>query len=529
MTSGRNKYEVTILSSVVVPERKAINDLSDELSYGYARLDVFGKTFLPESFSTPYSELHDDIFRLVNDSTKQKVAIAAPRNVGKTTIAKTLVERSILYRDYEFILYISNSEGVAAMQTENIKRELRTNRDIRSVFGDITISDDDIDDEIFSKKAWVAYGNTLVMPRGSGQQVRGLLYKNYRPQLIIVDDLEKKDELENPENRRKLKEWFYSDLLKCVDRYSDKWRIIYIDTLKHYESLLEELLQSEDWDGIRLDLCDDDYTSKVPYMISTEDLKKEAEAHRKKGQLDVFYMEYRNMPIAKEDASFQQQYFKYFDPVDIDKRNLEFVIIVDPAKTANMKSADSAIVGIGVDYARNALYVWDIVSGKFFPDELYNEMFEMRRRLNAFVIGVETTGLEEFIKQPITNEMQKRGPQDFAELIWLKARGGDPSGDKGKIKRISALVPFYRQGYVYHNRNCCSKLEAQLLSFPRSGLVDCADATAYIVEMLELGERYFTVPEEERQQYGVDEDGNIRDEFSELEYEAALEGDWRAA
>ena len=492
-------------------------DIKDVLALCYQHIGIFCKTLLPEAFNTPWSVLHTQMLNAI-DSGHQRICIAAPRGLGKTSLARALVEKSILFRDYEFIPYISNSETIATMQTENIKRELLSNREIRRIFGSVQINADDPElDDSFSKQSWVAFGSSLVMPRGAGQQVRGLLYKNYRPQLIVIDDLEKKEELENPENRSKLKEWFYSDLLKCVDRYSNKWRIIYIDTLKHYDSLLQELLTDPEWYSLRLDLCDDNYVSQAPHLISTEELKREVESHRAKGMLDVFYMEYRNLPISKEDATFRQEYFKYYEERELDNRQLENVVIVDPAKTANMHSADSAIVGIGIDYTTNALYIRDIVSGKFFPDDLYEEMFAMRRRLNAHVIGIEVTGLEEFIKQPITNEMLRRGPADAFEPCWLKARGGAPDGEKGKIKRIGSLSPYYRQGWIYHNKTNCAKLEAQLLSFPRSGLVDVADATAYIIELMELGGRYFTTPE--------DIIGDI-DEFASLDYDPPLE-DWR--
>ena len=500
------------MSATISPE------MADILALCYKDTSIFCKTLLPEAFNTPWSPLHKAILNAL-DSKDQKICFAAPRGLGKTSLARALVQKAILFRDYEFVLYVSNSETVATMQTENIKRELLTNREIRKVFGSVQINTDDPElDDSFSKQSWVAFGSTLVMPRGAGQQIRGLIYRNSRPQLIIVDDLEKKEELENPENRRKLKEWFYSDLMRCVDRYSDKWKIILLDTLKHYDSLLQELLTSEDWNSQRLDICDDEFNSYVPHLISTEDLRREVEIHRARGMLDVFYMEMRNLPISKEDATFRQEYFKYYEERELDGASIENVIIVDPAKTANMHSADSAIVGIGIDYTHNAIYIRDIVSGKFFPDDLYEEMFAMRRRLNAHVIGIEVTGLEEFIKQPITNEMLRRGPADAFEPIWLKARGGAPDGEKGKIKRIGALSPYYRQGWILHNKSNCAKLEAQLLSFPRSGLVDVADATAYVIELLELGGRYFTAPD-----YDPNE---LEDEFSSLEYEAPLE-DWR--
>jgi hypothetical protein len=43
---------------------------------------------------------------------------------------------------------------------------------------------------------------------------------------------------------------------------------------------------------------------------------------------------------------------------------------------------------------------------------------------------------------------------------------------------------------VYHNPTCCGPLEAQLMSYPRSKYLDVMDVFSYIVEMLELGERY---------------------------------------
>jgi hypothetical protein len=496
-------------------------ELSSPLELCYSSIGVYGKTFLPEAFNTPYSELHLDMHRLL-DSSAQLIAIAAPRGLGKTTTVRALVERSILFRDYEFIPYVSNGETVATMQTENIKRSLRTNPLVRKTFGDIQISVDDPEvDESFSKSSWVAFGNTLVMPRGAGQQVRGLIYKTFRPQLIIVDDLEKKEELDNPTNRTKLKDWFFSDLMKCVDSYSKKWRIIYIDTLKHHDSLLQTLLDSPEWSSIRLDLCDDNYNSKVPHLKSTAELKREAEEHRAKGLLHVFYMEYRNMPIALEDKGFREEFFKYFNWQEIDRKRYEWVIIVDPAKTANMKSADSALVGIGVDYEKGDILIAEIVSGKMYPDELYEEMFAMRRRLNAHVVGVEVTGLEEFIKQPILNEMLKRGPVDTFEPIWLKARGGTAE-EKGKLARIGTLVPYYRLGYIRHNKTNCAKLESQLLAFPKSALLDVADATAYIIELLELGERYFSTPPEENS----NAESSHEDEFAGLEYDPPLTG-WR--
>jgi hypothetical protein len=144
---------------------------------------------------------------------------------------------------------------------------------------------------------------------------------------------------------------------------------------------------------------------------------------------------------------------------------------------------------------------------------MYNLTFDMADRLGARVIGYEVTSLNEFIAQPFRNQMAMRGR--FYELVDLKARGQA----RGKEKRISSLSAYYRQGLVYHNQACCSVLEQQLLSHPRSKKDDVADGTAYVIELLDSGDRYFEAPE-----------ASSDDEFKELEkedYDEALPEGWR--
>ena len=498
---------------------------------------VLAKTFFPERFYMPFAEkVHGEIFNLI-DGPENKVAIAAPRGWGKTSIvALALQARYVLYHLTPFIIYINKSHEAASLQTENLRRELVTNRMIKHFFGSVKARGAKTAefDETFSKKSWVAY-NTLVWPRGAGQQVRGVLFKNDRPGLIIIDDLEDPEMVQNEEYRHKQYEWLYADVVKAVPRIGPKaknYKIVYIDTLKHEDSVLQKLLDSPEWKSIRLEACDDNFKSSAPEFMSDEDIKKEWEEHVKAGQSDVFFRELRNLPISTKDSIFRKEYFHYYN-IDSQSRDendlslldaeiqtdqhIETVIILDPAKTVKIHSAESAILAIGIDLRNARIYLRDGISGKMYPDEIYDNLFDMAIRYNAKVIGVEETGLAEFIKQPIKNEMFKRASSSkgqFFELVWLKARGSH-NGEKGKSLRIKELVPYYRQGYIYHNKRSAItiKLEQQLLMFPRSKLWDIMDCFAYIIEMLELGERYFS-PQDDIQ--------DTNSEYAELEYEKSV-------
>jgi len=494
------------------------------------------QTYFPERFYMPFADkVHGEIFKLI-DGPDNKVAIAAPRGWGKTSIvALALMARYIMFNHTGFICYINKSHDAASLQTENLRRELVTNRMIKHFFGNFRHRDANKNefDEVFSKKAWVAY-NTLVWPRGAGQQVRGVLFKNDRPGLIVIDDLEDPEMIENPEYRRKQFEWLYADVVKAVPRIGKKardYKIVYIDTLKHEDALIQKLLDSNEWKSVRLEACDDNFKSSAPEFMSDEDIQREWQEHVDSSQTDVFFRELRNLPISTKDAAFRKEYFHYYNVPEITSHNetdlklldvqvqndqsIETVVILDPAKTVKIHSAESAIVGIGIDLTNARLYIRDVVSEKMYPDEIYDALFDMALRLDAKVIGIEETSLNEFIRQPIKNEMFKRAAGNkgsFYELVWLKARGG-----MKKELRVKELVPYYRQGYIFHNKLCTNmnRLEQQLLMFPRSKLWDIMDCVAYIIEMLELGERYFS-PKENI----VD----IESEYDSLEYEKPLDG-----
>jgi len=462
-------------------------------------------TLFPERFHRKFSKLHDEIFKVLDNDSMQKVVIAAPRGFGKTTIDTIAYPaKKILFREKKFIVPISCTATSAVMQGENLKRELLHNQYIVNLFGPMK-------SEKFSAEQWITSTNTMVMPRGAGQQIRGILFNRYRPDLIIGDDLEDKESVKSEEQRAKLKEWFFSDVCNSIDRGSKNWKIVVVGTVLHEDSLLVNLLEDPEWHSVRLSLCDDDFKSNWPDFISDEEVIDLYNSHKNKtpSQVDLFYQEYRNIPISTEDAAFKFEYFKDYSEAEMIRtqkvKDWNTIILVDPAKTVKMHSAESAIVGVGIDKDGGSIYVRDIISNKLHPDELYDEAINMASRIGAMTIAVEVTSLHEFISQPFKNQMRIKGCH--AQFKELKAVGR-------KEDRIKELIPYYRQGLVFHNPNCCLKLQSQLMSFPKSRLWDVMDALAYVTKFMELEGEYFTPP---------DVNLDIGEDYSDLYNEECLQ------
>ncbi len=496
-------------------------DLKDVLAECYLNTKACASVIFPDRFYLPFSSIHDEIFKPLDDDSIQKVCIAAPRGFGKSSIVNLAYPaKKILFRDKKFIVPISNTATQATMQGENLKNELLSNPIVKELFGNMKSN-------TFSKEQWITDNGVMVMPRGAGQQVRGFLYGNYRPDLIIIDDLEDAESVRSEEQRKKLKEWFFADVMNSVSRSSKSWKIVVIGTLLHEDSLLANLLEDKTWYTVKLEICDDQYKSNWPDFMSDNDIAQLVDSFRVQGMLDTFYREYRNIAISTEDATFLQQYFRYYDETEtnLDKNNeIENVVIIDPAKTVKMHSAHSAIVGIGVDLIHNKFYIRDVIGDMLHPDELYTKAINMCKSLKARVLAVEVTSLNEFITYPLKTAIAQSGI--VLTLVELSARAK-------KEDRISALVPFYRRGLIYHNKSCCGALEAQLLSFPRGRRVDIIDAEAYLIELLEEGERYFMPEGVAKLESEAFNKLNESDDFSELENddfgEGVVErGRWRA-
>jgi predicted phage terminase large subunit-like protein len=454
---------------------------------------AFGKLFLPEHYTRAFAPIHGSLFRMI-DSKEEKTALAAPRGFGKTTnVGLALPLRTICYKLASYICYISCTYGKASEDLDTLKKEITGNEPIYKVFGDLK-------GDKWTEGIIETTNGVRVVAKGAGNQIRGTKTGHSRPDLVIVDDLEDSEAVRNPDRRNYLKEWFYSDVINSI---APGGRILVIGTILHEDSLLQNLLEDPEWTSMRLELFNDRYESNWPEYKTDNDIRLMIENYKNRGMLDVLYREYRNLPIATEDACFRPEYFKDYEQEWLKDPNVRYVVIIDPAKTIKITADDTAIGCIGVNTAANRIYFVDCVSGKMEPDEIYRNAADMADRWNTPDIAPEVTSLHEFIMQPFKAYLAKRGR--YYNLIELKAQGAKPD-------RIRQLVPYYRQGMVYHNPmpSIKGKLETQLLAFDRGRRDDIIDMFAYILKVFELQNMVFSL-------------GNIPGYDEEEEYKMLLE------
>lgn len=513
------------------------NEIDDLILPCIGSTPITGVTIFPEHFTRPFCPVHNEIFKILDNDNIKRAAIAAPRGFGKTTtIGLGFAGRRALFREDAYIVYISSTATEAASKIKTLAHELLESELIRELFGDlkgVKWAEEKGEIELSDSNGSFCF----IQAKGAGSQVRGLKWGKHRPTLFIVDDLEDAEEVQNEMIRKKLKEWFFADLIGACDQArTSKTRVIVIGTILHEDALLANLLdegsitdedellddslkllkQREEFTTVRLEACDDEFNSVWPEYLTSEELRYKAAVYERRGLLDVFYREWRNIVIAKDSATFQKSMFRYYDEDDKDfklsLRNIETIILVDPAKTANTTSAFTAILAVGFDCTTNRIYVRDAVNKKLTPDGIFTEALDMADRFNTCVIGIEVTGLNNFVIYPFDQAAAVR--KRFYDIKHIKAI-------KEKTLRVAGLAYFYRVGSVYHNKDVHvhGTLETQLMSFPRSKYWDVMDCLANMIEMFELGNRNFTM----QLDGGVDPGQSLK--TIEAEYELLYEED----
>lgn len=462
-----------------------------------ASVDVgfYGKWLLPHLFTTPfYKKTHGVTIERLNNNDLNFGGTVNYRGMGKSTLLAAKFCQIITNREYHHLLWTSKTHAAAMKWTNSIKFWLKTTPEIVKLFGDIQISDITIEKvEEFANVGWVAYDETLVLPRGVDQQHRGLNWRGYRPDFIALEDLEEKSELNNPEIRAKIKAFWVDDISECIPQHHKNWRFWLSDTLKHEDSLTADFMFDPDWDVGIGPVCDSDYNTNVPLIISQVELDAKIRKARDNGTLDSFAREFMCLPQATEDIAFDPAFFQYYE-----RNSLEFIknlpdcisiMLVDPARTLKATSADSCIFVWTIDLERGKMYVRDYYAGKLYPDQLFDKVTAWGHKYSCVIVGVDFNGLHEYIEQPLKNAMVKA--RSVFKLIELKPRYGEGGRGTGKLKHIAQLVSYYRNKFIWHFKEAKSRLEEQLTNFPMGKLVDIIDSAAHIIQVMEKEHLYF--------------------------------------
>ena len=368
-----------------------------------------------------------------------------------------------LFRDRDFILLVSKTEGQVVRFLANIKTELLVNQELISQFG-VKRFVKDTETEVVVEL--IDGHQFCIIAKGSEQEVRGLQWNGKRPNLIIIDDAEGAEQVMNPQRREKFRNWLFNDLFPCGSEYC---KIRMVGTVLHMDSALERLLKDSLWDSERFAAHNEDFTELLwPEKLSREKLEEIRQSYINQGNPDGYSQEYLNKPIDAENAYFHRDDFIHSDTPDY----LEYYAAIDFAITKKTKSDYTVIAVAGIDQ-EGLVHIVDIRRGRWDGFEIIENMFWIQQKYEPNLFIAEKGQIKHTLDAFLNAEMVKRG-------MYINLHAVTPKVDKEQ--RAKPLQARMRAGGVRFDKekNWYAGLIDEMLVFPRGQHDDQVDALAYI-------------------------------------------------
>ncbi len=368
---------------------------------GCTDLLYFFATYMPHYFSVAFGDFHGE-WQEITELQDQFALVGAPREHAKSTFF-TLGNpvQKICYRLKRFIWPCSDTHEQATAFSLQIKLELEENPRIIHDFGKLKTKS-------WSDDEFETANGVKVLARGRGDKVRGIRFRQYRPDMAIFDDMENDETVESPRTTKKIVNWIRGAVLGSLGK---GYSAIMVGNLFHPLSAISKLIAEEDEDGLPR------YVSKVYDAIVDEEnhislwpaLWPWERLMQKKHDVGTytFNKEMRNK-VATEDSPFPEDTVTFFGRIEVINRPLIFATGVDPASTANSKSDFRAVVTWGMDRQRMTfpcMHAW-------IKRRSISEFFAAAYAQNALYPGrviVEENMLKEFLHDAIQNYAKEVG------------------------------------------------------------------------------------------------------------------------
>ena len=427
-------------------------------------IEEFGKFFFPHHLQLETPEFHREVYKMY-ESDSLKIALGAPRGHAKSTITDLVyLAWAIVHKKAHFILLVSDTYTQASLFLDGLKAELETNERLKAFYGKLTSN-------TWSEGDIIANG-IMIKAVGAGMKVRGLKYHEFRPDLVVIDDLENDELVESKERREKLERWFNAALIPSM---ATGGRVVVIGTILHYDSLLFKLLSPDKYKSFfkKTYRAINDWGALWAEHLSLGDLEAIKQDYISQGLGYLFYQEYQNDPITDENRKFKLEKFRYYEEPSVAGLDLKTFIAIDRAYSLQKTADFTALVVVSVDRENN-WYVRMAERFKGTERELINKIFDLKGYFAPQTIGIEQKAFQYTLKPTLEDEMRKR--DDFFKVVELKDLG------QSKNKRIEGIVPRFESGSLFIQRTQTDLID-EMLMFPKAPHDDLIDALAYQLEL----------------------------------------------
>jgi len=436
----------------------------------------FFHIYLAHHIQYETAEFQKEIISVTEDFEQKFAVILAFRGSAKSTlISLSYVIWSIIGKqNIKFILLISQTHGQVKQLLANIKSEFESNDLLKRDFGPF-----EDPNEIWRSDSLILpkYG-TKVMIASLGESIRGYKHGHYRPQIVILDDIEDNNSIRTKESRDKTYKFITSEVIPGGDTET---KFMLVGNLLHSDSVVmrfKKEMENGNRDGVikSYPFWDKD---KKPLWSAKFNTKESVEKLRKRvGNDKVFRQEYLLEIVSDEEQVIEREWISHYDKI--------------PSLVGNGYRFTAIGVDLAISDKDSANFTSFVAAHVFgYGDDLriYILPFSVNKRMrfseteDELISLVESLGGKEKVKIYIESVgYQEAFAQRMNDLGYYSYSVGVNSASKRE--RLLFVSNMVRSQKVLFPKTGDEELEDQLIHFGVEKYDDLADAFSILIKKI---------------------------------------------
>ncbi len=405
----------------------------------------------------PIADFQKEIFRIAeaDDDEFIKIITSFRGSAKSTIITLAYTIWAILgIQQRKYVLIISHTQSQANMHFANVRNILEENELLRKDLGPFTDY----------KEAWGSMSIVLkkygarISAASTEKTIRGARHRQYRPDLIILDDIEDINSVKTQDSRDKLYQWFTSEVVPLGDIHT---RIIMVGNLLHRDSLLMRLkedIEKDKIDGSYYAYPLLDSKGKIQWPGKYPDRASIEREKRKVNDTVTWHREYLLEIIGSIDQVVQHEWIQTYSsiPQAVLNEYYEIHIGVDMAASLKTRADYSTLVPMLVAWAKNKKKIYVLPN-----------IFCKRVSFPEFMDAIKALYTELECGRPITFLVESNGMQKG--LVQLLQDAGLPVKDvhvaTDKRSRLAMVSGLIRSHIILFPLEASKGLINQLVNF----------------------------------------------------------------
>jgi len=402
-----------------------------------------------------------------------KLALGLPRGFGKTTFIKFFIVFCILFTSRRYIIVISANEKLAVNIITDVCAML-SNANIRAVFGNWELGKetDTQDTKVFGFR-----GRTIILQAiGKNGAIRGTNRANERPDIMIFEDIQTREEAESQTVSEAIERWMIGTAMKAKSPSG----CLYIFVANMYPtrwSILRKLKANPSWTKFIVGGILQDGTSLWEDLQPLSQLLEEFQSDLNAGHPEIFYSEVLNDENASSNNAIDLSKVPQY-PFDAHEISLGDYIIIDPSND----KANSDFVSIGHFQILDGKPVLrHIIEDRLSPGDTIRAAYSMCFQYNCSLIAIEANAYQYSLLywfQFIGEQLQVSG----IECVPIY------SGSLSKVTRILTMFKELLRGDVIIHPDVKTQVHYQISQFNalrRDNVDGILDLLTYSVRVME--------------------------------------------